>query len=70
MFPALVTGQANSFFSLGPRISVWFSTPPQDPRLGTQDWYELLAVHEMRRIAQYDKLDYGFTRVAGQLYGA
>ena len=62
--------QANSFISLGPRISVWFSTPPQDPRLGTQDWYELLAVHEMRRIAQYDKLDYGFTRVAGQLYGA
>ena len=62
--------QANSFISLGPRISVWFSTPPQDPLLGTQDWYELLAVHEMRRVAQYDKLDYGFTRVAGQLYGA
>jgi len=45
---------ANGFVQLGPKKSEFFSTPPQ--QFDSQDWLNNLAVHELRHVAQYDKL--------------
>ncbi|WP_129713717.1 hypothetical protein [Pedobacter sp. SYP-B3415] len=45
---------ANGFVQLGPRKSEFFTTPPQ--AFDSQDWLNNLAVHELRHIAQFDKL--------------
>ena len=46
---------SNGYVTLAPRRSEWYATPFQ---LGSDDgdWYELLATHEMRHVAQYGKL--------------
>jgi hypothetical protein len=51
---------ANGFVQLGPKKSEFFSTPPQ--QFDSQDWLNNLAVHELRHVAQYDKLTSGRTR--------
>lgn len=61
--------QPNGFVALAPRRSVWFSTPPQDAGLLTGEWYQLLAVHEMRHVVQFDRLRRGLVRVAWALAG-
>ncbi len=61
--------QANGFVSLAPRRSVWFSTPPQNARLLSGDWYQLLAVHEMRHVVQFDRMRRGFVRLASLFFG-
>jgi hypothetical protein len=48
---------ANGFVQLAPRKSEFFSTPPQ--QFDSQDWLNNLAVHELRHIAQFDKLTGG-----------
>lgn len=60
---------ANGYVGFMPRHSTFFSTPPQGPFAGLTDWYTLLAVHEGRHIVQFDKLNRGFTRIGGILYG-
>jgi hypothetical protein len=45
---------ANGFVQLGPKKSEFFTTPPQ--AFDSQDWLNNLAVHELRHVAQYDKL--------------
>ncbi|MXV52522.1 hypothetical protein GS399_16220 [Pedobacter sp. HMF7647] len=45
---------ANGFVQLAPRRSEFFTTPSQD--FDYQDWLNSLAVHEMRHVAQFDKL--------------
>ncbi|MCX2574761.1 TolB family protein [Pedobacter sandarakinus] len=45
---------ANGFVQLGPRKSEFYTTPPQ--YFDSQDWLNNLAVHELRHIAQFDKL--------------
>ncbi|WP_432714596.1 TolB family protein [Pedobacter sp.] len=45
---------ANGFVQLAPRKSEFFTTPPQ--YFDSQDWLNNLAVHELRHVAQYDKL--------------
>ncbi|WP_443939663.1 TolB family protein [Pedobacter sp. MW01-1-1] len=57
--PLLLQNQgsiANGFVQLGPKKSEFFSTPPQF--FDSQDWLNNLAVHELRHVAQFDKLTY------------
>ena len=61
--------QPNGFVALAPRRSVWFSTPPQNAGLLSGDWYQLLAVHEMRHVVQFDRMRQGFVRLAWVLAG-
>ena len=61
--------QTNGFVSLAPRRSVWFSTPPQNAGRLSGDWYQLLAVHEMRHVVQFDRMRRGFLRLAWLLFG-
>ncbi len=57
------------YVTLGPRRSEWYGTPTQGSLLGTDEWYHMLAIHEGRHMAQYDKLSSGFTGLAGYLFG-
>ena len=61
------TAFSNGFVSWAPKRSEWFLTPPQDNY--AQDWPDQLAVHEYRHAVQIDKLNQGFTRVAGFAVG-
>ena len=45
---------ANGFVQLAPKKSEFYTTPPQ--QFDSQDWLNNLAVHELRHIAQFDKL--------------
>ncbi|WP_421942897.1 TolB family protein [Pedobacter sp.] len=45
---------ANGFVQLGPKKSEFYATPPQ--YFDSQDWLNNLAVHELRHVAQFDKL--------------
>jgi len=45
---------ANGFVQLAPKKSEFYATPPQ--YFDSQDWLNNLAVHELRHIAQFDKL--------------
>lgn len=60
--PLLLQNQgviANGFVQLGPKKSEFYTTPPQ--QFDSQDWLNNLAVHELRHIAQFDKLTNGKT---------
>jgi len=59
----------NGYVALAPRMSEWFSPPPQSTFAGTNEWYNLLASHEGRHIVQFDKMNKGITKVAGVLFG-
>ena len=61
--------QPNGFVALAPRRSVWFSTPPQNAGLLSGDWYQALAIHEMRHVVQFDRMRRGFVRLAWLLSG-
>ncbi len=61
--PLLLQNQgviANGFVQLGPKKSEFFTTPPQ--QFDSQDWLNNLAVHELRHVAQFDKLTGGKAR--------
>jgi hypothetical protein len=59
------TAVSNGFVTLLPRRSEFFTTPPQDYNLlGTNNWLDLLAVHEFRHVVQYEKAKTG----AGKFY--
>ena len=45
---------ANGFVQLAPKKSEFYATPPQN--FDSQDWLNNLAVHELRHVAQFDKL--------------
>ncbi len=60
---------SNGMVRLAPRLSEWFTTPPQSGFGGAADWLSLLAAHEGRHVVQFDKLDRGFTRVMSILFG-
>lgn len=60
---------SNGYFQMAPRKSEWFSTPPQTMFLGNLEWYSALALHEGRHIVQFEKLNRGFTRAGGFLFG-
>jgi hypothetical protein len=61
---------SNGFVTLGPRRSEFFSMTPQDYNfLGTNDWLELLTVHEMRHVVQFDKSRIGINKLAYWVFG-
>ncbi len=60
---------SNGMVRLAPRLTEWFTVPPQSGFGGAADWLPLLAAHEGRHIVQLDALDTGFTRVASILFG-
>lgn len=45
---------ANGFVQLAPKKTQFYTTPPQ--QFDSQDWLNNLAVHELRHVAQFDKL--------------
>ncbi len=45
---------ANGFVQLAPKKSVFYTTSPQ--QFDSQDWLNNLAVHELRHVAQFDKI--------------
>ena len=64
------TTKPNGFVALAPRRSVWFSTPSQDTSLfGGNEWYQLLALHEIRHAVQYDRMRRGLVRLVWALSG-
>lgn len=48
------------------RMEIW-SLPPQD--LYAQEWFEQLSIHEMRHVAQVDKMNKGLTKALYYLFG-
>ena len=61
--PILLQNQgviANGFVQLAPKKSEFYTTPPQ--QFDSQDWLNNLAVHELRHVAQFDKLTGGRTQ--------
>ncbi len=61
---------SNGFVALAPRRSEFYTLPPQDYNfLGTNEWLELLAVHELRHVVQFEKSRTGFTKLASNLLG-
>lgn len=51
---------ANGFVQLAPKKSQFYTTPPQ--YFDSQDWLNNLAVHELRHVAQFDKITGGKPR--------
>lgn len=61
---------SNGFVTLGPRRSEFYTMAPQDYNFsGTNDWLDMLAVHEFRHVVQYDRSRTGFTKFIGYLLG-
>ncbi|MBN2009694.1 hypothetical protein JW960_10155 [candidate division KSB1 bacterium] len=61
------TAQANGFVTLAPWHSEFYSIPPQSGFVG--DWYETLAVHEIRHAVQFTKMDQKFVRLGRIAFG-
>jgi len=51
------------------RMSEWSVTGPESGLDGVTDWYALLASHEGRRMVQIDKLNRGFNKLVGIVFG-
>ncbi len=64
------TAISNGFVTLGPRRSEFFTMPPQNYNfLGNNDWLDLLAVHEYRHVAQFQRSVTGINRLAYYAFG-
>jgi hypothetical protein len=59
--------EANGFVVLAPRRMELYTLPPQDSY--SQDWLEQLGLHELRHVAQMDKLNHGWTKVFSLIAG-
>ncbi|WP_185152755.1 hypothetical protein, partial [Fulvivirga aurantia] len=61
---------SNGFVTLGPRRSEFFTMPSQNNQfLGTNEWLDLLTVHEYRHIAQFQHSKTGFNKLFYYLFG-
>lgn len=61
---------SNAFVTLAPRRSEFYTMPPQNYNfIGTNEWFELLATHEYRHVAQFDKSRTGFNKLIYYLFG-
>jgi hypothetical protein len=64
------TTESNGFVSMLPRRSEFIITPPQDyTLLGTNNWLDLLAIHEFRHVVQNDKALTGATKLVYNFLG-
>lgn len=60
----------NASVGFGPLHAEWFSTPFQAAgALGTGEWYNLLAAHEIRHVAQIERTNTGFSRALTAVMG-
>jgi hypothetical protein len=61
---------SNGFVSMYPRRSEFFAMPTQDYNFaGSNDWLNLLAIHEYRHIVQYQNAITGFNKVFNYAFG-
>lgn len=61
---------SNGFVSLAPRRSEFYTLPPQNYNfIGSNKWLDLLAVHEYRHIAQFNRSRTGITKFFAFLFG-
>jgi hypothetical protein len=59
----------NGYVTMAPRRSEWFGAPILNGSYD-EDWYEFLASHELRHVAQFDKLlGRGLNRILGFVSG-
>ena len=62
--------QSNGFVSFIPRRMEYYNTPPQSFFAGTNSWYNLLNIHELRHVVQIDKINTRFNGIISLLFGA
>jgi hypothetical protein len=61
---------SNAFVTIIPRRSEFFTLPSQDYNfIGTNDWLNLLMIHEMRHVVQYEKSKSGFSKFVYNIFG-
>lgn len=61
---------SNAFVTIVPRRSEFFTLPSQDYNfIGTNDWLNLLMVHEFRHVVQYEKSKSGFNKFVYNIFG-
>jgi hypothetical protein len=61
---------SNGFLALAPRMMEWCTFPPQNYNFtGINDWLSLLAVHELRHVAQCAQMKQNFNQLAYWLGG-
>jgi hypothetical protein len=62
--------EINGYVGLGPFISEFYVTPPQQTNLlGGGDWVDLLTIHEFRHVQQNSNERRGITKLASYLQG-
>lgn len=62
---------SNGFVSILPRRSEFYAMPSQDYNfIGTNDWLNLLTIHEYRHVVQYQHATRGFSRAIYYLFGS
>jgi hypothetical protein len=62
--------ESNGFVSYAPRRSEFFNTTPQDYTLsGNSHFVDLLSVHELRHVVQYDRARTGWHKLFNTLFG-
>ena len=61
--------QSNGFVTVGPFRSELITTPPQLNYTGSDDWLDLLTIHEYRHVEQYVNSEQGITKLGSLLSG-
>jgi hypothetical protein len=62
--------EINGYVGLGPFVSEFYVTPPQQTNLlGGGDWVDLLTIHEFRHVQQNSNERRGITKLASYLQG-
>lgn len=62
---------SNGFVSILPRRSEFYAMPTQDYNfIGTNDWLNLLTIHEYRHVVQYQHATRGFNKAIYYLFGS
>jgi hypothetical protein len=61
--------QPNGFVTLAPRRSEWFASSTFSPMIGSNEWYQTLAIHEYRHIVQYDFFKQDTVKAGRILFG-
>jgi hypothetical protein len=61
--------QPNGFVTLAPRRSEWFASSTFSPMIGSNEWYQTLAMHEYRHIIQYDYFKQDTVKAGRILFG-
>jgi hypothetical protein len=65
-----LSSESNAFVTLAPRRSEFYSMPPQNYNfIGGGEWMNMLAVHEYRHIAQFQRSTTGFNKFLYYVFG-